>query len=272
MQKMRVFVSLLSLVLSINSYSKIMDKNNKPKWKEIVTAPPQIKKNGALVAFLIIRKWDKRKGDFARKKNGRFKVKRCTGFLVAPQIIMTNWHCIKNPKQTVGLTASFKYEMGIPRKQRKKVICETFLNHYKYLDFALVKCEKMPFVMNGVAIDNRPYNVINGKPKKKDRPMYLVHQQCKGKRCTPYKRYQIERIRETGVKSAVHEADSLSGTSGSPLFDKHSHRLIALHYEGNSTLNQAVPIYKIINYMKKKSQKGNAFYKDLLGKMKLTVP
>ncbi|TDJ08129.1 MAG: serine protease [Deltaproteobacteria bacterium] len=189
---------------------------------------------------------------------------------------MTNWHCIDHPKLAKGLTAYFNYVDGVPTRKRGRVKCNRFIAHNKDLDFALIKCLPKIFLKRipPVTIDARPFNVINGYDgtnrnlkNKKDRPMYIIHQQCFGRGCMAYKVFQIDRIRETGAKDAKHEADTLAGTSGAPIFDLESNHLIALHHEGNPALNQAIPMYKIIKRFKYLSKK-NKTYKRLLEDLK----
>lgn len=267
------FLILLCILFTPLANAKLQGK--RPQWKEIYQAPPAIRENGNKVALLLIRKWDAKKKRYKRFNNGNFKIKRCTGFLIAPQTIMTNYHCINHPKLAWGVTAYFNHVEGVPSRKRMRIRCNKFVAHNKDLDYAVIKCfPKRYYRMNNpVVIDARPFNVMNGYDgkdrkleRKKDRQMYIIHQQCVGRGCTPFKKFQIDRIRETGAKDAKHEADTLAGTSGAPVFDLESNRLIALHHEGNPALNQAIPMYKIIKRFKYLSKKDKA-YKSLLEAM-----
>lgn len=188
---------------------------------------------------------------------------------------MTNWHCIQHPRLVEGLDAYFNYSLGVPVEQRMKVQCNKFLAHQHDLDYALIECAPLhPILENYVTIDARPYPVINGYDGKnrnekldRDLEMYIIHQQCVGENCLAFKKFQIERIRETGAKDAKHKADTIYGSSGSPIFDLKTNRLIALHHEGNPSLNQAIAMYKIVNELKYLAKK-DPIYKRILSIIK----
>ena len=271
----KIFLILFLNILFIPiSSAKLQGKW--PQWRDVTEAPLAIRTNSQAVALLLIRKWDFKKNRYKRYANRKFKIKRCTGFLIAPQTIMTNFHCINHKKLARGVTAYFNSVKDVPARGRKRIKCDEFIAHNKDLDYAIIKCHRKRSIAmdKPVTIDARPFNVINGYEgrnnklkNKKARPMYIIHQQCVGRGCTPYKVFQIDRIRETGAKDAKHKADTLAGTSGAPVFDLKSNRLIALHHEGNPALNQAIPMYKIIKRFKYLSEKDKA-YKKLLKDLK----
>jgi hypothetical protein len=184
---------------------------------------------------------------------------------------MTNWHCLKHPQQASQTVATLNFEKHINPKNYLRFKCDKFLAHDKDMDIAFIEClNPSPHLNKQVTIDARPYHVMNNDPQKKDRDrsMYIIHQECKGQGCNAFKKFQFERIRDTGAKSAKHDADTLGGSSGAPVFDQESNMVIALHHEGNPFLNQAIPFYKIIKRMKYLAKK-KPIFEQLLHKMKI---
>jgi hypothetical protein len=171
---------------------------------------------------------------------------RCTGFLIAPDVLMTNHHCIPSAAAAAGATAYFRYEDGVTNDVA--VDCSTFIGNDAGLDFALLQCAGRPGDRFGtVALEAQNARVG-------DR-VYAIHQNCDfytTPSCAPTKKYSAGAIRQLGEQLG-HDADTLGGSSGSPVFSDDSHAVIALHRAGRSTgtdgrgtMNFAVPMTRIL--------------------------
>lgn len=171
---------------------------------------------------------------------------RCTGFLVAPDVLMTNHHCVPSAAAAVGAKAFFRYEDGATGDT--PVDCSTFIGNDAGLDFALLQCAGRPGDRFGtVALEARAMGVGDG--------VYAIHQNCDyftDPRCAPTKKYSAGAIRQLGDQLG-HDADTLGGSSGSAVFSADSHAVVALHRAGRSTgstgrgtMNFAVPMTRIL--------------------------
>lgn len=171
---------------------------------------------------------------------------RCTGFLIAPDVLMTNHHCVPSASAAAGARAFFRYEDGVT--DDVAVDCSTFIGNDAGLDFALLQCAGRPGDRFGtVALEARSARVG-------DR-VYAIHQNCDSfttPSCAPTKKFSAGAIRQLGEQLG-HDADTLGGSSGSPVFSDASHAVIALHRAGRSTgsdgrgtMNFAVPMTRIL--------------------------
>ncbi len=175
---------------------------------------------------------------------------RCTGFLINDNVVMTNEHCISSQAQANGATVSFRYETGVPFADRATFNCSTFLGDSANLDYALIQCSGNPGQTFGsVTLEDRD-NVETGHPA------YVIHQNCdyfSVAGCAPTKKYSPGQV--TGRQGDIrHNADTLGGSSGSPLFSEDSHAVFGLHHvglgnngNGRGFANTAVPMGRILD-------------------------
>lgn len=171
---------------------------------------------------------------------------RCTGFLIAPDVIMTNQHCIPQASAARGVKAYFRYEQGAG--QDVAVDCSGFLGNDAALDYALLQCTTRPGDTHGVVeLDARNARTNEG--------VYAIHQNCdyySDPNCAPTKKLSPGSVKTTGNEFG-HSADTLGGSSGSPVFASNSHKVIGLHHVGSGgnnmgrgTINYAVPMSRIV--------------------------
>jgi V8-like Glu-specific endopeptidase len=173
---------------------------------------------------------------------------RCTGFLVAPDVIMTNEHCVPGAWAANNVTAIFGREAGAPSSTWASYDCSTFLGNDAELDYALLQCAGRPGDTFGVV-------ELDAAPALYNESLYVVHQNCdyySSPSCEPSKKYSAGRV--TRVNSEVgHDADTLGGSSGSPVFRGSNHKVFALHHvglgnggDGRGSGNYAVPMSRIV--------------------------
>lgn len=206
-------------------------------WREIVSlsSSNQIRKNGKAVA------------DIDLPAMGS----RCTGFLVAANVLMTNHHCIPTASHARGVTVTFEHEQGINKSAQKRIDCSKFLGNNRELDFALLECEGNPGAEYGVVeLSSDEYDAGEA--------IYVVQQNCdyySARDCDWSKKYSEGIIKEV-KEEYTHTADTLGGSSGSPVFSKNSNKVIAIHHAGmgNNGMgrgyeNYAVPMSKIVPYI-----------------------
>ncbi len=179
----------------------------------------------------------------------RMSNSRCTGFLVNDDTIMTNNHCIANSSQARGVTVKFDYVAG---KSSKQYTCDQFIGTNSGLDFTLIKCKGSPG-------KDYPQVVLADYQGKTNDSIYVVHQNCDYRTsygCSPTQKVSTGRLVGYNSTQVKHNADTLPGSSGSPIFDKESHKVVAIHNAGlnhgpnNGGTNYGIQMYKIIDNIK----------------------
>ena len=171
---------------------------------------------------------------------------RCTGFLIAPDVIMTNHHCIPQASAARGVSAYFHYEQGASGDT--PVDCSVFIGNDDALDYALLQCPSRPGDSLGVV-------ELDARNARRGEGVYVIHQNCdyySDANCAPTKKLSPGAVQVINNEIG-HSADTLGGSSGSPLFAGDSHKVIGLHHvgtggnaQGRGTMNYAVPMTRIV--------------------------
>ncbi|PIK14839.1 serine protease [Halobacteriovorax sp. JY17] len=152
---------------------------------------------------------------------------RCTGFLISEDVLMTNEHCIPSASDAEGVTASFRHLKGVSEGAWEKYDCSTFLMNNSQHDFALLKCAGKPGRKFG-------FVKLDSSVKRSGASIYIVQQNCdyySSRSCDWSKKYSKGTITDV-LDEYTHSADTLGGSSGSPMFDASSHKVVGLHHAG----------------------------------------
>ncbi len=176
---------------------------------------------------------------------------KCTGFLINEDTLMTNNHCISAANKSDGVSVYFRLLDG----RRQKYDCSEFIMTNSLLDFTLMRCKGSPGREVGwVSLsDERP------KPMES---IYLVQENCdyiRNPRCEINKYVSYGRITKLQTNRIYHDADTLGGSSGSPIFSRLSHQVIAIHNSGfygetrELDLNLGIPMFQIRSYIENNS-------------------
>lgn len=169
---------------------------------------------------------------------------RCTGFLINPNVLMTNEHCVGSALEAKGLVATFLRESHLSEAQWVDVKCERFIGNNVELDYALVGCEGRPGDRFGhvTLVDE----VIRG-----DESIYVVQQNCDyflQRGCSWTKKVSFGSLTNKQNASVVHNSDTLGGSSGSPVFSRQTHHVLALHHAGlgNNGQGRGIENYAVV--------------------------
>ncbi len=175
---------------------------------------------------------------------------RCTAFLIADDIIMTNQHCIEQASHAQGVKATFDLVAGASADQVQEFDCDEFIGNDEQLDFALLRCQGSPGAQYGTVSLSAAAAVV-------DSDLYVIHQNCDyytQRDCTPTKKISNGKLVSIRTEDGeyVHNADTLGGSSGSPVFGANN-KVIAIHhagaggwFNGRGYENYAVPMHKIV--------------------------
>ncbi len=171
---------------------------------------------------------------------------RCTAFLIAPDVVLTNQHCVKTAAAAESAAVSFAFEDGA--LDRATYACGTFIGNDAQLDYALLRCEGRPGDARGVvALEDRAASF--------GEDIYVLHQNCDwatDPSCAPTKKISDGFVTDVGAEIA-HDADTLGGSSGAPVFSSLTHQVIGLHHAGvggdalqRGRFNRAVPSWQVL--------------------------
>lgn len=245
-----VLVLSFSFVLTLNSCGKRVDMTSTDA--ELLTASIIVdgldwKEVTSLRSSSSIYKNAKAVGDVDLPVMGS----RCTGFLISENVVMTNHHCIPTSGHSRGVTVAFNHLKGVSKANWDKYDCSTFIGNNRTLDFALLKCAGNP---------GRKYGFVElaDDASHVDDSIYIVQQNCDyySKRdCDWTKKYSEGKI--TAIDDEyTHNADTLGGSSGSPMFGKSSNVVVGIHHagfgnngRGRGVENYSVPMNKIVQYI-----------------------
>ncbi|SMF74985.1 endonuclease G [Xaviernesmea oryzae] len=154
-----------------------------------------------------------------------------TGFIVAPGLLMTNWHVFPSEADCRNCAANFLYEKterGLERGIVFEIDADRFYVTDQKLDFAIVAVK--PRAITGEALADLGQNtLIEATPKiLKGDPVNIIQHPEGGP-----KQYAISQNRLVDILDAEgflhYETDTLEGSSGSPAFSE-NWELVALHH------------------------------------------
>lgn len=176
------------------------------------------------------------------------KSSRCTGFLISDNMVMTNNHCVGSSSDARGAAATFGYTKS---GSGEKFQCDEYVASNRALDFGIIKCKGNPGA-------KYPKTVLADFPPVIQDQIYITHQNCdytSNPGCRPTQKYSEGELLGASQSNVRHNADTLPGSSGSPIFDAESHKVIAIHnagqnYANGGGMNYGVPMSTIVEFIK----------------------
>jgi endonuclease G, mitochondrial len=155
-----------------------------------------------------------------------------TGFLVAPDLLLTNHHVFRTPDEADGVGAQFLYERtqgGLRAGLTFTLEPARFFVNNKGLDYALVAVSAT--ALEGASLKQFQYLPligITGKIVKGDPVNIIQHPEGRPKQYATVNNRLLD-LRDDGF--LLYETDTLEGSSGAPLFNQHW-ETIGLHHCG----------------------------------------
>jgi len=156
-----------------------------------------------------------------------------TGFLVAPRLLLTNWHVFNDAASARGNGANFFHERGdsgVAFGDTFEIDPDYFFLSNDRLDFALVGLKTTsitdkPLVdVNPIAMSGSLAKILVGQPVN-----IIQHPDGGPKTWVTMNENRLIDITEDGFLQ--YTADTLQGSSGSPVFSK-AWELVGLHHSG----------------------------------------
>jgi hypothetical protein len=212
------------------------------KLMAIDRASPEIQQWGRSVARLL----------FIDQGSGKQFL--CSGFLVGPDLFLTNNHCIDTDSEMRSGLAEFDYDKSnaTPLTLRFKKI----LNTNRELDFTLLRLttnpgrQPLPFDLNPV--------IEPPAPSTEPRALVVIEHPAGKPKQVSIENCKVLGGKVAGITAALtdfgHGCDTLGGSSGSPVLDIKSGKVLGLHHLGfppNATrpVNRAVKIRQILDFL-----------------------
>jgi hypothetical protein len=171
----------------------------------------------------------------------------CTAFLINENTIMTNNHCVPSDFYARGV----RFFLRDDNESREDFYCEKLLVTNAFWDFSLLECDGSPG-------DRYGYIPLSLSIPSQNQDMYLVQENCdylSQPRCVVHKYVARGIFHRVSPSSLSHDADTLGGSSGSPIFDQHTHELIGIHNAGRTStgsmpaMNFGIPMHQIAKYL-----------------------
>jgi V8-like Glu-specific endopeptidase len=188
---------------------------------------------------------------FVNQEDGEWSL--CTGFLLAADLMMTNHHCIKTERE--ARTAEFDFDYDEKEGPSLMIKGKALIAWDPVLDFSIVKLRK---ALN----DRTPLQLSAEIPTNISEFLLIEHPLGEQKQVSildcRMKKNNVEGLSER-LTDFTHGCDTLKGSSGSPILNIQTRKVIGLHHlgfaEGERNLdkptliNQAVRIEEIIKFI-----------------------
>ena len=161
-----------------------------------------------------------------------------TGFLVAPDLILTNHHVFRTADEADGVGAQFLYERtheGIREGLIFELEPDRFFVNNKELDYAVVALRLRS--VSGASLDQFKYLPLiaaKGKIRKGDPINIIQHPEGRPKQYATVNNRLLD-LRDDGF--LLYETDTLEGSSGSPVFNQYW-ETVGLHHCGVPQIEQ----------------------------------
>jgi V8-like Glu-specific endopeptidase len=159
----------------------------------------------------------------------------CTGFLVSTDLLLTNKHCIENENEASSSTADFGYDSPGSTPESFDVSSLVLSNSSASgLDYTLVRLSGNP----GLRYGHVTFDVPDPNFKFIDNPSLLVIEHPAGlSKQVSIKDCEVGDLQVVGVQEGLktdfgHHCDTLGGSSGSPVFDIETGKVVGLHHMG----------------------------------------
>ncbi len=192
--------------------------------------------------------------------SNRGRLLYCTAFLVTPDLLLTNQHCIANQREADSAEIDFDYDRDGAPFQR--LLGVTLLLSSCELDYALVRLperlERTPLRL-AAALPAAGVNGANGAGDAAPPLVVIQHpggepKQISIKDCALSERDVAGRAtcpQSLPASDFGHGCDTKKGSSGAPVIDPGSGQVVGLHHLGHSPkrvfkLNQGVKIVDIL--------------------------
>lgn len=195
------------------------------------------------------RVWGKSVARLTFVAEGQKEPDACTGFLIAPDLFMTNDHCPRTEKEIRRAVVDFDYDTPSSKPKMYRLKFGEDLPRSPRLDFAIYRLNK--------AVTDRDFLRLKDDDQalSKTKPLFIIqHPGGRPKRLSSFECQVIKPDADLYPPSDFgHECDTEGGSSGSPVQDTDG-SVIGLHHYGFDKppapeINQAVKMGEILKFI-----------------------
>jgi trypsin-like peptidase len=170
----------------------------------------------------------------------------CTGFLVAPTIFLTNYHCISEDTQLTSASIRFHYDsesvVGVQTVQPIEILAAN-----EELDYVFLRTNSaLPVVAELAEVEPQRNEALIVVQHPRGHPKWISV-----KKCRVWKTVDPGRLSDF-----YHLCDTSDGSSGSPIMDEVTGLVVGLHHLGeiddhsHTVVNLGVRIRRILSQLK----------------------
>lgn len=149
----------------------------------------------------------------------------CTAFLVTPELLLTNQHCIASNAEAISTKVDFDFDVPGPPAEVGELV--ELLDSDFDLDYAVVRLRqpvgRTPLELDLVRPDDDDQLLIIQHPGGQPKQISLADCTVDGK---------LVQGRGSGMTDFGHQCDTLGGSSGSPVIDFGKRKVVGLHHLG----------------------------------------
>jgi V8-like Glu-specific endopeptidase len=193
----------------------------------------------------------------------------CTGFLVSGNLLLTNQHCIKNSSEALSTRAEFGYDDFDSTPDRYSASLELVNSDGTGLDYALIRLSGKPGEKYGHVLMDRPDPTFVLADQ---HPLIIIEhpgglpKEVSIKDCA-VSGSQIAGIELNRATDFGHHCDTLGGSSGSPVFDFETGKVVGLHHMGFTAAshnldNQGIYLWRVLQDI---SGQSPSIFQELIG-------
>jgi V8-like Glu-specific endopeptidase len=172
----------------------------------------------------------------------------CTGFLLGERLLMTNEHCVRTAEEASSLLVDFRYDA--PAATPEVVRGATLLRTSAGLDYTLLRLSKPVETTFG------RLHLETASPVHERQELVVIQHPGGEPKQVSLEGCLVAGVQREGASTERtdfgHECDTLGGSSGSPVLDRATGRVVGLHHFGfheglDEPVNQAVEIGRILD-------------------------
>ncbi|XP_020610858.1 uncharacterized protein LOC110049405 [Orbicella faveolata] len=190
---------------------------------------------------------------FRDERSGRERLKRGTGFLSKLNLegdvfgVFTNHHVLGTVAEAGNAEATFGYE-GSSAGEKVKLRPEIMFRTQKELDYTFVGVNKQDLDSLQQRVEPIP---IAPEPELRQEDSVMIFQHPKGRR----KEYSQDKIISIEKPFVFYQADTETGSSGSPVLTAVGLKLIAIHHKGSEEggYNKGTLISEVLMHLEKET-------------------
>jgi hypothetical protein len=150
----------------------------------------------------------------------------CTAFLISRDLLMTNQHCVNQAWQVPTVQVIFGYESN-PQKVEQFSITELVLQSQP-LDYAILRLNREAQAWSQVSSDSLAVS--------KDEKLILIQAPPSVRKTIAVHKCKVQSVGARGISNELtdfyHLCDSEGGSSGSPVMDLSTGKVVGLHHAG----------------------------------------